>query len=93
MDRGENIRRTNNVFQELKQDALVRLWDQYSNDDLQSKILLEKVATLYDDYNKAEELLSNCIRLGNRCLFRLDLFFFLLVFRFLAQIRVLCLQN
>ena len=40
VDCGKNLRRTNNVFQELKQDALVRLWDQYSNDDLPSKILL-----------------------------------------------------
>ena len=27
-------------------------FDQYTNDDLPSKLLLEKVATLYDNYNK-----------------------------------------
>jgi hypothetical protein len=38
--------------QEL-QDALVGLCDQYTNDDLPSKLLLENVATSYDNCNKA----------------------------------------
>lgn len=52
MERGENLRRRNKACQQL-QDDLVALWDQYTNDDLPSKLLLEKVATLYDIYNKA----------------------------------------
>lgn len=54
MDHSENLRRRNKACQEL-QDALVGLWDQYTNDDLPSKLLLKKVATLYDNdnYNKA----------------------------------------
>nr|CAH0112401.1 unnamed protein product [Daphnia galeata] len=52
MERGENLRRRNKACQQL-QDDLVDLWDQYTNDDLPSKLLLEKVATLYDNYNKA----------------------------------------
>nr|CAH0111148.1 unnamed protein product [Daphnia galeata] len=52
MERGEKLRRRNKACQQL-QDDLVDLWDQYSNDDLPSKLLLEKVATLYDNYNKA----------------------------------------
>jgi hypothetical protein len=49
MERGENLRRRNKACQQL-QDDLVDLWDQYTNDDLPSKLLLEKVATLYDNY-------------------------------------------
>ena len=52
MDRGENLRRKTKACQHL-QDDLVELWDQYTNDDLPSKLLLEKVASLYDNYNKA----------------------------------------
>ena len=51
MDRGENLRRRNKACQQL-QDDLVELWVQYTNDDLPSMLLLEKVATLYDNYNK-----------------------------------------
>ena len=52
MDRGENLRRKIKACQQL-QDDLVELWNQYTNDDLPSKLLLEKFATFYDNYNKA----------------------------------------
>jgi hypothetical protein len=48
MDRGENLRRKNKA-----PTSVVELWDQYTNDDLPSKLLLEKLFTLYDNYNKA----------------------------------------